>query len=233
MVGSLPLRAIGDVHGHPDHLACAAAGADALVLLGDLIDRGPDSAGALRLGLALVESGRARLVRSNHDDKLFRHFLGRPVSIGPNLRATLAGLEAAPDAADLRAQFMRIYRETPLVIRIGAYVFAHGAVHPHRFRDGAFIEDAEFGADHMALYGEVDGSTHADGRPVRRYGWVDRVPAGVTAIVGHDRRGGEHVHIQAGAEGGRAVFLDTGCGKGGPLSFIDLPQERIGQVPAG
>ncbi len=29
-------------------------------------------------------------------------------------------------------------------------------------------------------------------------------------------------YVQEGAEGGRAVFLDTGAGKGGHLSWIDL-----------
>ena len=30
-----------------------------------------------------------------------------------------------------------------------------------------------------------------------------------------------------GEAGGQAVFLDTGSGKGGRLSWIDLPEERI------
>jgi hypothetical protein len=230
MAGTPTLRAIADVHGHPERLACAAAGAETLVLLGDLVDRGPDSPGALRLALSLVESGRARLLRSNHDDKLYRWLRGRPVQVGKNLGATIAALNSAPDAGDLKNRFLQVYEAASLALRLGRYVFAHGAVHPDRFSGDGFLDDDAFGEDRMALFGEVTGETDADGRPVRFYSWVDRLPEGVTAIVGHDQRDGDQVVVQAGARGGRAVFLDSGCGKGGPLSFIDLPHERIGQI---
>jgi hypothetical protein len=66
---------------------------------------------------------------------------------------------------------------------------------------------------------------------VRYYRWVDKLPAPYTAIVGHDRRADQTTPtLYAGARGGRALFLDTGCGKGGALSFVDLPGETIGQI---
>jgi protein phosphatase len=37
------------------------------------------------------------------------------------------------------------------------------------------------------------------------------------------------VFVQPGRAGGRAVFLDTGAGKGGHLSWLDLP--RDGDLP--
>jgi hypothetical protein len=231
MTNVSPLRVIADVHGYPDMLVRAAGDAPALALLGDLVDRGPDSPGVLRLALDWIESGRARMVRSNHDDKLARALTGRKITAGKNLSATLAALEAARDGADLKARFLRAFEAAPFVIRHGDYILAHGAIHPRRFNDdgqpaAAFSEQD---GDHMALYGEVNGTLQPDGKPVRFYNWVDALPSGVTAIVGHDKRGDtpfEHV----GVRGGRAIFLDTGCGKGGALSFIDLPDETIGQV---
>jgi hypothetical protein len=232
MTTTCPIRVIADVHGHPDMLARAAGDAPALVLLGDLVDRGPDSPGALRLALEWIESGRARMVRSNHDDKLARALTGRKITAGKNLSATLAALDAAPDADDLKARFLRTFEVAPFVIRVGAYVMAHGAIHPLRFgEDGAYVErEPGHTGDHMALYGEVDGKLHPDGKPVRHYNWIDALPMGITAIVGHDKRG-DTPYVHTGAKGGRAIFLDTGCGKGGALSFIDLPDETIGQAP--
>jgi protein phosphatase len=231
MIPASPLRVIADVHGHPDMLARAAGDAPALVLLGDLVDRGPDSPGVLRLALDWIESGRARMVRSNHDDKLARALTGRKITAGRNLSATLAALEAAQDAPDLKTRFLRAFEAAPFVINHGRYVMAHGAVHPLRFgEDGAYVvRESERDSDHMALYGEVDGTLQSDGKPVRHYNWVDALPRGVTAIVGHDKRG-DTPFVHVGANGGRAIFLDTGCGKGGALSFIDLPEETIGQV---
>src|SRR6201990_2586160 len=101
MTSVSPIRVIADVHGHPDMLARAAGDAQELVLLGDLVDRGPDSPGALRLALDWIESGRARMVRSNHDDKLARALTGRKITAGKNLSATLACVGAAPDGTNM------------------------------------------------------------------------------------------------------------------------------------
>ena len=54
--------AISDIHGHPDHLRRLLKQIDytpddTLILDGDLIERGPDSLGALRLSRALQKQG--------------------------------------------------------------------------------------------------------------------------------------------------------------------------------
>jgi protein phosphatase len=75
-----------------------------------------------------------------------------------------------------------------------------------------------------ALYGEPTGRTQPDGFPERSLRWTDRIPRGVTVYCGHDRRSGDgRPYVHRGAAGGVAVFLDTGAGKGGHLSWIDLP----------
>ena len=75
-----------------------------------------------------------------------------------------------------------------------------------------------------ALYGEPTGATQPDGYPERSIRWVDRIPHGWTVYCGHDRRSRDgRPWIAEGAAGGRAVFVDTGAGKGGHLSWIDLP----------
>ena len=80
------------------------------------------------------------------------------------------------------------------------------------------------GAFSRALYGEPTGRRQADGFPERSLDWVNRIPAGLTVYCGHDRRSRDgRPWITAGTRGGRAVFLDTGAGKGGHLSWIDLP----------
>jgi hypothetical protein len=231
MTTTSSLRVIADVHGYPDMLARAAGDAPALALLGDLVDRGPDSPGVLRLALGWIETGRARMVRSNHDDKLARALTGRKITAGKNLTATLAALDAAHDGADLKERFLRTFDAAPFVIRYGDYVLAHGAIHPRRFDDnGQYLTPTSVHeGDHMALYGEVDGTLQPDGKPVRHYNWIDALPPGITAVVGHDKRG-DSPFMHVGSRGGRAIFLDTGCGKGGALSFIDLPDETIGQI---
>ncbi len=53
---------------------------------------------------------------------------------------------------------------------------------------------------------------------------MDRIPNGLTVYCGHDQRSTDgRPYIRQGAAGGTAIFLDTGAGKGGYLSWIDLP----------
>ena len=65
--------------------------------------------------------------------------------------------------------------------------------------------------------------------PERVLRWVDRIPAGMTVYCGHDQRSTDgRPYRRAGLSGGEAVFLDTGAGKGGHLSWIDLPPQSPG-----
>ena len=226
------LRVIADVHGHADRLDTAAGDADKILLLGDLIDRGPDNAGVLRLALNWIEDGRAYLVRSNHDDKLYRLLQGNDVRMTKELSQTVRQISAAPDAEKLKQRFLDAYEGTPHVRRFGDYVFAHGAVSQYHFSPPTnLISPTRMRRkiEHLALYGESDGTRGADGRPIRTYGWIDLLPSGVTAIVGHDIRG-PIPFVHEGKAGARAIFLDTGCGKGGPLTYMDLPTEQFGQI---
>jgi hypothetical protein len=75
-----------------------------------------------------------------------------------------------------------------------------------------------------ALFGEMTGRMQPDGYPERVLRWVDRIPPGLTVYCGHDQRSTDgRPYVRHGASGGTAIFLDTGAGKGGHLSWIDLP----------
>ena len=78
-----PVDIVGDVHGELDALRVlmTAAGYDnrgrhpegrRLVFLGDLVDRGPDSPGVVRLVRGMVEQGRALAILGNHELNLLR-----------------------------------------------------------------------------------------------------------------------------------------------------------------
>ena len=88
--------AIGDIHGHLSLLTEAHEriaedmdrhGPAPIIHLGDLCDRGPDSAGVieyLRLGIA---EGEDWVVLKGNHDRLFTQFLNDPSWADPGLRA--------------------------------------------------------------------------------------------------------------------------------------------------
>jgi protein phosphatase len=215
------LRIVGDVHGDARGFAAAAATDRFVVQLGDLTDHGPDSAGALRIMFRLIDEGRGLFLLGNHDFKLYRALAGQQVRLTAPLAGTLAGLDAP-----LRARAVAEIARAPAWIRQPGRLLVHGGFH------GWMLEapppptplDRPDAVLSRALYGEPTGRTQPDGFPERSLRWVDRIPPGVTVYCGHDRRSGDgRPYVHRGADGGVAVFLDTGAGKGGHLSWIDLP----------
>ena len=220
------IRVVGDVHGEARQFQAAIAGARAeklfVVQLGDLTDRGPDDAGALRLMLELLDSGAGAFLLGNHDRRLLRALTGHNVKRGHGLEETLAALEATPD---LIPRAIEAISAAPAWLRRPGALFVHGALHPEMLvEDSPPLAYAARGpAISFALYGQTSGRQHANGMPERLYEWVDRIPAGLTVFCGHDvlARDGRP-HAREGLAGGRAVFVDTGAGKQGHLSWIDL-----------
>jgi serine/threonine protein phosphatase 1 len=162
------LFAIGDVHGHLAHLdamldllrpefeAAAARGRRVeLVLMGDYVDRGPDSLGVLRRVTELPDrlGVPVHALRGNHDHYLIDFAFGeRPDAAaletwwGSGGDTTLAELgisegdvardEPAALAARVRAalgpEITALLSRLELRRRIGAYAFVHAGVHPKR-----------------------------------------------------------------------------------------------------
>lgn len=172
--------AIGDIHGRLDLLQRMIALVEAddaareparttVILLGDLVDRGPDSAGVIATAREWGRRRRVRYLAGNHEEmflgsfereETLRHFLrhgGRetllsyPIDPETYARATLDELRAMlPDvvpAADIA--FMRAMEDC---IQIGDYVFVHAGIRPGvpldaqnatdlRWIRGEFIDD--------------------------------------------------------------------------------------------
>jgi serine/threonine protein phosphatase 1 len=162
------LLAVGDVHGHLDHLDALlgllrpeiarareqGVGCE-LVLVGDYVDRGPDSLGALRRLAGLEErlGVPVRALRGNHDHYLIEFILAEDPDpeafeawLGNGGGTTLAELGIGLDdvlnlppgelAARARAaagpEVLAALGRLELVRVAGDYVFVHAGVDPKR-----------------------------------------------------------------------------------------------------
>jgi protein phosphatase len=215
----VPIRVVGDVHGDATAFGYAAATDRYVVQLGDLTDYGPDSAGTLRIMFQLIDESRGIFLLGNHDLKLARALTGR----GRSDATVAATIEQLDDA--LRARVIQEVARAPAWLRRGDALMVHGGFHPAMLTEPApnhGLERAE-GPLSRALFGEPTGRMQRDGYPERSLRWVDHIPPGLTVYCGHDRRSQNgRPFAKTGAAGGTAVFLDTGAGKGGHLSWIDL-----------
>ncbi|SNS13437.1 Calcineurin-like phosphoesterase [Geodermatophilus pulveris] len=131
------------------------------LFVGDLVDRGPDSPGVLRLVMGMVAADHALCVSGNHENKLARALGGRNVQITHGLGRTLAQLEAEDDAFRRRVQDFCSGLVSHYVLDGGALVVAHaGLKESLQGRSSARVRA-------FALYGETTGETDEFGLPVR------------------------------------------------------------------
>ncbi|MCB2176934.1 MAG: polynucleotide kinase-phosphatase [Actinomycetales bacterium] len=188
------------------------------VFLGDLVDRGPDSPGVLRLVMGMVAAGHALAVPGNHENKLVRALDGRGVQVSHGLAETLAQLDAEPP------EFRAAVREfadglvAHLVLDDGNLVVAHAGLKE------AFHNRASGRVRSFALYGETTGETDEYGLPVR-YPWADDYRGRATVLYGHTPVP-EPVWVN------NTMCLDTGCVFGGHLTALRYPEKEIVQVTA-
>lgn len=231
-----PFDIIGDVHGCRDELVALLDGlgyvpatsgvGQALrhpdgrkaVFLGDLVDRGPDTPGVLRVVMAMVEAGSALCVPGNHDMKLMRKLRGRNVQISHGLAESLAQLEAEPEEFSQQVAAFIDARVSHYVLDDGKLVVAHaGMKESMQGRGSGKVRD-------FALYGETTGETDEFGLPVR-YNWAAEYRGRAMVVYGH-------TPVPEPEWLNNTICLDTGCVFGGRLTALRYPERELVSVPA-
>lgn len=204
---------VGDVHGCLEELgalmtAVGRGEGDRVILVGDLVAKGPDSQGVVQWAR---ESG-AEAVLGNHDDHVLRALAG-DASVKRHHQEVARSLAPA-DAEWLRSR--------PLWIRFGeapvrAHLVVHGGVVP-----GVALEDQR--REHLLNLRSID----PEGRPSKRLDgtpWAALWPGPERVVFGHDAIRGLQRHPFA-------LGLDTGCVYGRALTALVLPADDLVSVPA-
>ena len=206
-----------DGDGRPDYVVTPPPGRKA-VFVGDLVDRGPDAVGVLRLAMGMVRDGIALCVAGNHDDKLMRKLKGNDVKVAHGLAETLAQLEPEPEEFKERVRAFLEGLPSHYVLDGGALVVAHGGLkEQHQGRVSKRVRD-------FALYGEVNGETDEFGLPVR-LDWAVNYQGASAVVYGHTPV------VQPEWVNG-TIDIDAGCVFGGRLAALRWPERELLFVPA-
>ncbi|MEV8506864.1 polynucleotide kinase-phosphatase [Actinoplanes sp. NPDC051475] len=188
------------------------------VFVGDLVDRGPDSPGVLRLVMDMVKNGTAICVPGNHEQKLARKLNGRNVQLTHGLPETLAQLEAETPEFVAEVHSFIEGLVSHYVLDGGKLVVAHAGLKE------AYHGRASGRVRSFALYGETTGETDEYGLPVR-YPWARDYRGSAAVVYGHTPTP-EPEWIN------NTICLDTGCVFGGKLTALRWPSRELVSVPA-
>lgn len=214
---------IGDVHGCASELEALLQGlaptaGDAVMFVGDYIDRGPASKAVVELLIALQRRKdiTTTFLRGNHEDMLLAYmgFPGRYGSaflhnggVDTLVSYGLHPLTPGPEVAEaLPASHLAFLRALELTHVHGDFLIAHAGIDPERpleeqrDEDLLWIRDAFINKPHPLPY---------------------------TVCFGHTPRRDVFLDLPY------KIGLDTGCVYGNRLTCIELTRARLFQVRAG
>ncbi|MFI9273852.1 polynucleotide kinase-phosphatase [Kitasatospora sp. NPDC052896] len=188
------------------------------VFVGDLVDRGPDTPGVLRLVMGMVAAGHAICVPGNHENKLGRVLSGRQVTVSHGLKESLDQLAAEPE--EFRAAVRAFLRDlvSHYLLDGGNLVVCHAGL-PEKYhgRNSGRVRS-------HALYGDTTGETDEYGLPVR-YPWAEEYRGRALVVYGH-------TPVPAASFLNNTICVDTGCVFGGSLTALRYPERELVSVPA-
>jgi serine/threonine protein phosphatase 1 len=219
--------AISDIHGERerferllDEVGYEPA-EDELILLGDYVDRGPDSRGVVDLVVGLRENG-ATVLMGNHERMMLDAFAGDPDAIERWFRnGARATLRSYRHPAARSKRIPRSLRSTP---RLAAHLEFLAALRCYHESGGTVF-----------VHGGVDpGAEPADTDP-HTLMWIrDRFfrhySGARTVVFGHTAT--EFIHGSPDVYFGdnNVIGIDGGVAYGGPLHCLELPSRRVYSV---
>lgn len=210
----MPARtiAIGDIHGHSAALAALVAAIapgpdDTLVLLGDYVDRGPDSKGVLEQVMELRDRWHVVPLMGNHEEMMLGAREGRDdlrfwLRCGGD--ATLNSYGKADDVRLIPREHFRFLAGLPLYHETSTHFFVHANYAPN----WRLVEHDTKTALWLPL-SDLPGPHHS----------------GKTAVVGHTPQPNGKILDLAWLK-----CIDTGCGYGGLLTALDVGSGQVWQV---
>lgn len=219
LLEKLGWRVTADAHGRPD--GASHPEGRLAVFVGDLVDRGPDTPGVLRLVMGMCAAGTAVSVMGNHDWKLARALGGADVVVRHGLAESLEQIAALADAdPDFPDRARRFLAKLPIHLLLdgGDLVVAHAGLKEefHGRESGAVRA--------FALYGDVSGRYTADGMPIR-IEWERRYSGAARVVYGH-------WPVTRAEWVNNTMCLDTGCVFGNALTALRYPELEVVDVAA-
>jgi serine/threonine protein phosphatase 1 len=230
--------AIGDIHGDMVHLLSlwdrlpAPDAGDTIVFLGDYLDRGPDSAGVIRWireVLPMLTEARIVCLRGNHEDGWLRVIDGGwpefVIPKGNGCRECLASFRgddkdrvALHDGSFFPADVVAWMRGLPLWYEDEHAIYVHAGL-PHR--DGRWLHPSEVEPASALLWTRAPAffKTYAGKQVVVGHTPTDNLPPELSEYTPDIR---EDAWVR-----GDVFATDTGCGKGGFLTAVELPGRTV------
>lgn len=234
---------IGDIHGCivefrelVERLALSTG--DNLVLIGDLMDKGPDPAACVRYAREL----KAQMVLGNHEEKhlRWRKHMDRKAQ-DPKYKVPMKlPAEYAAQNAELSDEDIAWLRGLPIMLVLKSlgldrdWVVVHGGLMP-----SLALEDQTDDRLRLRKVNTLTGKMHPvdvekpnEPDPPGVSWWMQAYDRPENVVYGHAAHGLQEPRVDRNARGAECWGIDTGCAYGGSLTALVLETREVIQVKA-
>lgn len=224
---------IGDVHGNYESLMNAILWSNSRnnlpVFLGDIIDFGVKSLECVEEVYKLVVRNQALFIIGNHERKIFK-WLNKLNNKNIKLHLSEANKQTIEQIKRLsnkekkkwETKFRTLMNLGFTHLDINNIFCVHASYHAD-MKNHINNRVLPFDLEKKALFGEfVDDPKWETDVNNTSYKWISSIPKNKTVFVGHEPRNLFKPYYEKNVDGGEVYFMDTGCGKGGNLSSVDV-----------
>lgn len=192
---------------------------DRLILLGDFVDRGPDSIGVLRK----IRKMNVECVRGNHDHKILKWINNNKNNFKNNNQ------QFYDELTDDDIEFIF---KMPLYIKLDDVVAVHAGIKPFIPMDRQRPDDLMYlrYTDENRKFISLRQIHKAEGEDIGAKFWTEFGPFGTNVVYGHNVF--SEVKIDEFSDGTACYGIDTGCCFGGFLTALIWETKEIIQVKA-
>jgi len=211
------LLAVGDIHGEYDMLCTVLDKSnyipeeDTLILIGDYIDRGPQSQKTVDKIKELTDLGAIAL-KGNHEDMAYNYACELKEGQSPSITTNNKEIYFANGGRQTLNSYSNIdkfiedamwFNELPVYKKMNNYIFVHAGLKPGIELKNQRTEDMLWIRNEFLMHG-----------------WAKDDCIDETIVAGHTPFGKIKYFS-------KSIIIDTGAGKGGYLSLIDLSNDKI------
>jgi len=189
-----------------------------VILVGDLIDRGPKNPEVLRLVMDMVATGIAFCVLGNHDVKFMRKLKGKNVNLTHGLAKTVEQMARVSSKFNNQTLEFIDNLVDHYLFDGGKLVVAHAGMN-EQLQGRVSGKVREF-----ALYGQTTGKVDEFGLP-ERYNWAADYQGQAMVVYGH-------TPVAEAKWLNNTICIDTGSVFGGKLTALRYPEKELVSVPA-
>lgn len=227
------ITVVGDLHGEKEKLVnvvdWASRNNNFIVFLGDIVNYGPNSIECVEIIYELIIRNKALLVLGNHERKLFKYMNNESVFFNEACKKTLEKIffMREKERKSWCMKFNTLINNGKIFFRYKNAYFCHGGFTNNLINYNDDLEINSNRIKNICMFGDPDIFKEKNYHKknfsnILKSQWLTNLPENILVFLGHRTVDDKYPFVFNSKNNTKVYFIDTGSGKGGTLTSVDL-----------